>query len=351
MKKLFAFLLAFCCITSFQAANSQGLLKKVAKGVVNDVLGTTPDKSGPKTQPEPPSACADATLAVDLGGSLKLDYKEISISVRDDGALLLKDRTTSKYYVVKDGASSGPFEEGSAQVTGFEPVDNSENSIDYFVSRYRDIIKKQGDKYIITFSGKTYGPYAQISSFALTRNRDKFAALAIENIPASEIDGNKMEEAMKNAKTDQERMDLAMKYSQQMQQKMMQGGGPGSMLPKLVTNVTNATYDPLSGMGASLNGKIKYGEIVVVAYDKILDLQGKTLANLKQEAIGSDNIFLNGPGNLYAWYKYGTLSFSDGRTVAEMFNPYILSTGGSQWLAYMYYSPKKNALMQCKISF
>jgi len=34
-----------------------------------------------------------------------------------------------------------------------------------------------------------------------------------------------MEEAIKNAKTDQEKMDLSMKYSQQMMQKMQQGGG------------------------------------------------------------------------------------------------------------------------------
>ena len=45
----------------------------------------------------------------------------------------------------------------------------------------------------------------------------------------TEDQGKKMEEAMKNAKTDQERMDIAMKMSQQMQNQMMQGGGPGSL--------------------------------------------------------------------------------------------------------------------------
>ena len=68
---------------------------------------------------------------------------------------------------------------------------------------------------------------------------------------------------------------------QQMQQKMVQGGGPGTMLPKLVTNIPDATYDPTQSVGGVLNGNIKYDDILFVAYDKIKDLQGKTLLTIK----------------------------------------------------------------------
>ena len=98
--------------------------------------------------------------------------------------------------------------------------------------------------------------------------------MIIENIVANEDQGKKMDEAIKNAKTDQEKMDLAMKYSQELQQKMMAGGGPMSTLPKLVTSVPNATLDPMKAMGGKLNGNIKFDDLFVVAYDKILDLQG-----------------------------------------------------------------------------
>jgi hypothetical protein len=351
MKKIL-FTIAAVVLSCGQVSFSQSLLKKISKNVTDEILGKSAGSaSAPKEQPEPPSACADETLVADLGGNLKLDYTEISISVKDDGSILLRDRITSKYYVVKNGSSSGPFEEGSPQLAGFGPADNGDNSEGAFLKRNGDYIKKTGDRYSVTFGGKSYGTYAQVSSFAVTAGRDKFAMIAVENLPAAEADGRQMEEAMKNAKTDQERMDLAMKYSQQMQQKMIQGGGPGSMMSKLVTNVANASIDPMINMGGTLNGRIKYGDIVVVAYDKIIDLQGKTITTLKPEAIGSDVLFVNANGNRHAWYKYGTLTFSDGLTVAEMFNPHIVSSAGSQWLAYLYYSPKRNALMECKISF
>jgi hypothetical protein len=32
-----------------------------------------------------------------------------------------------------------------------------------------------------------------------------------------------------------------------------------------------------------------------------------------------------------------------------LFNPHLIKTGSQVYLAYTYYSPKKNAMMQCKI--
>jgi hypothetical protein len=212
-------------------------------------------------------------------------------------------------------------------------------------------LSKSGDKYTISFGGKTYGPFALINSFVITKSKDKFAAFVTETIAASEAEGNKMEEAIKNAKTDQERMELAMQFSQQIQQKMMQGGGPQSLLPKLVTNVPGAIYDPNLQIGASLNGNMKYDDILIVANVRVTDLQGKDIITLKQEHAGTPNIFVNSDNNGYAVYSYGTIMLSNGTNLAELFNPHLIKTDGRVFLAYMYYSPKNNAIMQCKIPF
>ena len=39
-----------------------------------------------------------------------------------------------------------------------------------------------------------------------------------------------------------------------------------------VTNIPDVTYDPMKNVGGILNGKIKYDDILVIAYDKIIDL-------------------------------------------------------------------------------
>ena len=92
-----------------------------------------------------------------------------------------------------------------------------------FLAKYKPYITKSGDKYLITFAGKKYGPYARIDNFTVSKSKDKFAAMATETVVVTEDQGKKMEEAMKNAKSDQERMDLAMEYAQQMQQTMTAG--------------------------------------------------------------------------------------------------------------------------------
>ncbi len=335
----------------FHPANAQsGFLKKVTRNVTDEILGKSSAEKKTE-QPEPACACSDAELVIDLSGNLKLDYKEISISIKDDGSILVKDRITSKYYVIKDGVTNGPYGEGDPMVTGFEKMDENENSKEDIPLRYKDYIKKTGDKYTIQFGGKSYGPYAILNQFAVSSSKDRFAAFATETVAMTEDEGKKMEQAIKNAKSDQERMDLSMQYAQQMQQKMMQGGGPSSLAPKLVTNIPNATFDPMQSVGGMLNGKVKYGDIVMIAYDKIIDMQGKTILTLKQDAVGSEYLFVSSASSKYAWYKYGTLSFSDSAPLAELFNPHLLKTDGKIYLAYMYYSPKRNAIMQCKVVF
>ena len=96
---------------------------------------------------------------------------------------------------------------------------------------------------------------------------------------------------MENAKSDDERMELAMEYAQQMQEVISQEGGLESTQAKLVTNIPNAKCDLLSSAGGTLNGNIKYDDILIYAYDKIIDLQMKVVLNIKPESMGAKDLF------------------------------------------------------------
>jgi hypothetical protein len=347
MKRSIVYLLILSLLVAVPA-NGQGLLKKVTGAMKDELLGTS-NKSSASQDPEPGSACSDAELVVNLAGKLKLNYKELNISSMDDGSILLQDKVSGSYYMVKSGVTQGPLRAGDPRIAGFENYDPGDTSVETAMKRYKGVITKSGDKYLINFGGKSYGPFAQINSFMITRSNDKFAALAVETIAVTENEGKKMDEAIKNAKTDQERMELAMKYTQQIQQKMTAGGGPDAMATKLVTNIPNATYNPMTG--GTINGKMKYDDILISAYDKVLDLQGKTIQTIKNEHMGGD-IFVSSDNSKYAVNQYGTLVFSNNNTqLADMFNPYLIKVGGTVYLTYMYYSPKKNSIMQCKIAF
>ncbi|MEI6048628.1 MAG: hypothetical protein WCS03_06985 [Bacteroidota bacterium] len=347
MKKFIFFSLVICFAFG-NTCNAQvgGLLKKVKNSLSDEVPGKPVENS---TQPEPACACDQAIVILTLGGKLQLDYKELSISMLDDGRILLKTRVTNQYYIVKDGVTQGPYNSDDPKVAEFEPPDDNDKNIENFLSKNKPYISRSGEKFLITFAGKNYGPYAKIDKFTVSKSKNKFAALVTENIVVTEDQGKNMDEAIKNAKTQQEKMDLAMKYTQEMQQKMLQGGGSESITPKLVTNIPNATLDPMKSLGAT--GNIKYDDILVVDYDKILDLQGKTIMNIKPELAGSEILFVNTSNTKYAVGGYGNLTFSDNTTMSELFNPHLISVNGKIYLAYMYYSPKKNAIMQCKVEF
>ena len=349
MKKSLLFLLAICTFFG-NPVNAQvgGLLNKVT----NNTLGKPKASSNTaKQQPEPKCACEQPELIFELGGNLKLMYSEINISVKDDGSILVKDIVTSNFYIVKDGNTQGPIKAGDPRLTGFDDVNNGDASKATTPWANNEYITKSGEKFLIKFAGKNYGPYDEIKEFKVTKSKDKFAAIVVENVPVSEADGKKVEEAMKNAKTDQEKMDLSMKYAQEMQQKMMQGGGPMSTMPKLVTNIAGVNYDPLKSVGGTLNSNIKYDDILFLAYDRVIDLSNKVLLTLKPDASGAKDLFVNTTNTKYAYYNYGTLTFSDGNVTSGLFNPHLVKVNGQVYLAYMYYSPKRNAIMQCKIPF
>jgi len=355
MKKLTFFYLALCLIIANPAAGQKsGFLNKVSKSA-NDILGKS-DKSesfsNKKVQPEPSCASDQATIAMDLGGKLQIDYQELSISILNDGRILAKHLGTEDYYVAKDGVTSGPFKAGDPQIADFVPRESDSKGDADIVVKYKPYVSKSGEKYLITFGGKKYGPYARIDNFTVSKSKDKFAALCTQTVIMTEAQGKDMETAIKNAKDDQERMELAMQYSQQVSETMSKGGGAEGLQSKLISNVPNATYDPLKAPNAVPNGEIKFNDILMVSYDnKVYDLQGKLLFTMKQEAMGTKTLFVSEDNSKYAYYKSGTLNFSDNTKMTELFNPHLIKTDGKVFINYMYYSPKHNAIMQHKIPF
>lgn len=346
MKKvLFLTLVLFLFFVNYTDAQLSKFVKNVSKSVQNDLFG---DKSNSnKTLPEPPGACSDATLIVDFGGNLKLDYSEISITSSDDGSVLIQDINTGNYSIAKDGVIRGPYSKEDPVIKGFGI--RPDGVMDFLV-RYKEYISKSGDKYLITFMGKKYGPYARIDNLIVTKSKDKFAAIVVENEIVTEDQAKKFEAAVKNAKTDEEKMNLSMQYAQ-MVQANMGNSGASSVTPKFITNIEGTTYDPMEKIGAQLSGSSKYDDIFLVAYDKIFDLKGKTIFNVGLNTLDPSAFFINSDNTRYASYSYGTLTYNDKSTLAEIFNPHWLKEDGKVYLAYMYYSPKKNAIMQCKIPF
>jgi len=332
--------------------HSQGLLNKVKKAVTKELSGLAGNDES-KVAPEPACACDEATLIIDMK-KFNLDYKEIYITNGIDGSIIIRDKLTQKYYILKNGQTEGPFNENDPHLAAVGKVSESSDDgdkKDAFTRAYPGIIVKSGEKYLIKFNGKSYGPYAIISDFAISRSKNKFAALVTENLIMSESEGKKLEEAMNNAKTDQEKMDIAMKMSQQMQNQMMQGGGPSSLQPKLVSNIPGASYDAMTMAQGKLDGNAKFDDIIIITPDKILDLKGNRLMSLKENGYQIERLFVNSASNKYASYKSGTLTFSDNTLMSDLFNPYLVSSDGRISLTYMYYSPGKDAIMQCAIPF
>jgi hypothetical protein len=354
MKKIF--ILTFVCLflsINYAEAQLSKFVKNVSKDVQNQLLGGKND-SGKSTQPEPSCACSQPDLILDLGGKLKVDYSEITITSGDDGSILVQDRTTQNYYIAKDGATKGPYTKGNPALGayGITKDEDSETSKGKdFTLLYKDFVFKTGDKYTIVFNGKKYGPYALINQFVVTKSRDKFAAIVTEIIAVTEEMSKKMEAESKKAKTQEEQMALAAKYSQEMMANM-EGKDPMSQLPKLVSSVPDANVESLSAMSGQLKSDFKYDDILVYRYDKITDLKGNTIITTPQGGVASNNFYISSDNSKYATYDYGTLTFSDKKTLSDLFNVHWLkASDGKIYLAYMYYSPKKNSIMQCKIPF
>lgn len=345
MKRSLIILVSLILLIQVPGLSQGRFLKNVAKDVKNDLLGTS-GNSQKSTQPEPPCACKDAEQVLGMSQH-QLQYQEVTIDILDDGSFLVYDRIGDKYYIISGGVKKGPFSDGDAALAPYRNFDDPNSTP--FAVKYKEYISKQGDKYLIKFAGKTYGPYARIDNFAVTKSKEKFAATVVENLVASEDDGKKMEEAMAKAKTDAEKMELAMQYSQQMSRKIMAAGGPEGMSSKLITNIEGATHNPLTG--GIYNASYSYDDILYTNMTNVMDLKDQKIITLKQQDLGNSDIFINSSKTGYASYADGTLTWSDGKTLSELFSPHFVKADGKLWLGYMYYSPAKDAIMKCKVAF
>lgn len=353
MKSIVITLTVFLIIGSSASAQLSRIVKNVKSSASKELLGDKKqdsDNKPAKVAPEPACACDPAELVIDLGGRLKLDYTEINIKVGDEGSLLVNDRLSSDYYIVLGGVIEGPYAAGNPKVVEFGIIKEETNDIDKLLLTNRGYISRSGEKFMISFMGKNYGPFARIDRFIVTKSKDKFAAMVVENVMITEDQGKKMDELMKNAKSDQERIALAMQMTQQMQTNVLNVGA-STIMPKFISNIPGATFDPIKSMGGQLNGSFKYDDILLLESDKIKDLKGNTLLTYKLGTCNTDEMFVKSDNTKYVCYSNGTLTFSDNTTISEVFNPHLLKADGRTYLAYMYYSPKRNSIMQCKIPF
>jgi hypothetical protein len=352
MKKSISIILIFWAVSCGTGHGQiSKFVKNVKTNVEKDILGDKgqDQNSSKKVMSEPSCECAQPELILDLGGKLKVDYSEISITSGDDGSILVQDRTNQNYYIAKDGITKGPFLKGDPALLpyGVNESDNDDNAI---TGKYRNYISKAGDKYTITFQGKKYGPYAVISQFAVSGSKDKFAAIVTENLAVTQDMAKSMEAEAKNAKTQEEQMALAMKFAQQMNANM-NGKSATSTMPVLVTNIPGANTDQATFISGQLKGSYKFDDILLYAYDKISDLKGNKVIDTPQGGIDPENLFISADNSKYASYNFGTLTFSDKTKLSDLFNVHWVKADGKVYLAYMYYSPKRNSIVQCKIPF
>ncbi|TAL72537.1 MAG: hypothetical protein EPN88_04880 [Bacteroidetes bacterium] len=302
-------------------------------------------------EPEPSCACDQAVLIMEMG-KYQIDYTELNISVQEDGSILVKDDQKANYYIVKNGITEGPFKAGDPVISGFRADKKNANDIGEkdIPLTYKNYISKVDDKYLITFNGKKYGPYSQISKFVVSKTKDKFVAIVTENLIMTEELNSRYSALLNKAKTDDERMHISMQMSAEMEQRTKKYG-PQSAGPIFVSNIPGASFDKSLVYTANFYNNIKYGEIVTESSTNINDLQGKKILTYDYSECSPESMFISSDNSRYACFSEGTLTFNDKKILSELFNPYLLKVDGKPFLAYMYYSPKKNAIMQCKIPF
>lgn len=355
---IFALIVSVFIAVNFNAhAQLGGMMNKAKNKLLDKALGNSDsgnDSKSPAVKDDPLCACSDATIAFKFTEGLKINYKEATFSVSEDGTLLVFDMVSKKYYTAKNGVLQGPYEADDPIVRQFDLSEEEKGkqlSMDELLVKYKGFIVPSGEKYAINFGGKSYGPFAVIQSFVLNHSKTKFAAMAAKDVLMTADQGEKMELEAKNAKTDQEKMALAMKMSQQMQERMMAAGGEMDMLPKLVSNIPGAKSDMM--LGNNFSGKVKFDDIVTIGYDKITDLTGKTLISFDPQKLNNsgNGFWLSSDNARIASYNYGLLSLSDGKEFTEVFCPYLVKDASKLYLTYMYFSPVNNAVMQCRLPF
>jgi hypothetical protein len=356
MKKAFLlsiiFLLAGALNYSSQAQLG-GLLNKVKNKIVDKTLGNdTGSKTGNQAK-EPDCASEKDKVVFEFDKGYKVDMTEITVCIQN-GDILLFSKLTSKYFVKKKNSDSpeGPYEADNPEVTRFNcnsTVSSSEKK-DFSII-YPEFVSRSGEKYLIKFGGKSYGPYAVIMNFVVSDLKSKFVAQVIPDMMFTEKENQELEKESKNADnmTMEQKMALAKKVQDKMMQKTM-SGTPMDFQMKLISNVPNADNNP--GATVMYSSSIKFDEIVCLGAGQIMDLSGKTIFTYDIQKVNPyDGMWLSSDNTRYVTYSYGLLKFSDGKVCNEVFSPYLVKEEGKVYLNYLYYSPKRNAIMQISTTF
>ena len=137
MKKSIILLITLSILYAVPANAQGGLLKKVTGAMKDELLGTNKSGNSKNQAPEPSCACDAPEVVLDLGGKVKLNYSEIAICTKDDGSLLVQDRVTGNYYIVKGGVTQGPIQAGDARITGFRCDDRAIADVGLLISIYK----------------------------------------------------------------------------------------------------------------------------------------------------------------------------------------------------------------------
>jgi len=304
------------------------------------------------SQREPACACNPAVTILNMTGK-KLIYSELSINVLYDNSILILDGVSGKYYKIKSGVQKGPLSEEDPEIAPFINQAVVPEDYNQLYATYKEYIIKNGDKYQIKIKGTVYGPYFGINDFYVTRSGEKFLAMVSEKEPFA-MKVEKINQKINNATTEQEKQELQAQHMILIQEEIASGGDVLNN-NKMVSNVPGAVFNPESL--PFFNSQAKYDEIVKAGYDEnnqfaIFTLSDKKMISLKPEhlMLGQD-VFIRSTNTGYAIYGNGTMTFSDGTSKSELFNPYLTKEDGKIFLTYMYYSPAKNSIMQCKLPF
>ncbi len=304
------------------------------------------------SQKEPACACNPAETILNLAGK-KLVYSELSVNVLFDNSIMILDGVSGKYYKIKSGVQKGPLSPEDPEVAPFINQVVVPEDFNPLYTTYRDYIIKNAGKYQIKINGTTYGPYYSVNDFYITRSGDRFLAMVCDKEPfAMKIE--KINQKINNAATEQEKNELQAQHMILVQEEIASGGDVLNN-NKMVSNIPGAVFKPESL--PFFNADAKFDEIVRAGYDEnnqfaLFSLSDKKLISINNDhLILGQEIFIKSNNSGYAIYGNGTLTFSDGTFKSEIFNPYLTKAEGRIFLTYMYYSPGKNSIMQCKLLF
>jgi hypothetical protein len=269
-----------------------------------------------------------------------VNYRETAICTTRDGKILLQDLQKSGgqcYYVSEKGQVSGPFDADSPKLKQFNCFMGED------ISLYPEhVIARPDYKFLIRFGGKEYGPYAAVNSFFVSPSGDKFLALA-------------MKDFTENA-SDEDMEDFLANLNEKLKEAMENPSAAGDVLSasglEVVTNIKDVDYDLATNTNNPPSATIKYDNICIVEDNQVSDLTGKTLMQLGSDVyFYGDNLWISSDNKKYAWYDYGTLTFSDGKKLNEISNPGLQKDGNTVYLSYLYYSPGDDAIKMCKVPF